>query len=394
MHDFRFAMRALALAIFAGAASMRILDPLLPDIATTYGESVGSAAMVVSAYAISYSCCQLFYGPLGDKLGAYRVVTGATLVSTFAALSCALATSLPWLVTMRFISGAVAAAVGPLTLAWVGSLSTDAQRPVAVARLTGASILGTTLGQVGGGLIGQYAGWRSAFGMVGSLFGVASAVLLFLIWRQPYLKDSGKNDVAGGGDDTPQLLDLFRSPRVQGVLIAVLIEGIAMFMSFTYIAVLLQKHLKLNTGNSGLLIALFAVGGLIFVTLAGKIMPRLREGQRAAVGATLAATSLALLPVVGTAMTAGVCLFGLGLGFFMVHNVLQVRATQMEPRSRSAATSLFASSFFLAQAIGASIGGFLIDRVGLLIPFEISAAILISLGYCLFYRDRRQLLPM
>lgn len=389
MHDFRFAMRALALAIFAGAASMRILDPLLPDIAKSYGQSIGSTATVVSAYAISYSFCQLFYGPLGDRLGAYRVVTGAVLVSTFAALSCALATSLYWLVAMRFLSGAVAAAVGPLTLAWVGGLTGDAERPVAIAKLTGASILGTTLGQVGGGLIGQYAGWRSAFVMVGLLFGAASAVLLFLAWRQPHLKASGKSDIGEGRGDAPKLAELFRSPRVQSVLIAVLIEGIAIFMSFTYIAVLLKTHLSLNTGEAGVLIALFAVGGLVFVSSAGNIVSRLQEGHRAAIGATLAAISLALLPFAGALITAGACLFGLGLGFFMIHNVLQVRATQMEPRSRSAATSLFASSFFMAQAIGASIGGFLIDRVGLIMPFEISAAILISLGYFLYSRERR-----
>ncbi len=54
----------------------------------------------------------------------------------------------------------------------------------------------------------------------------------------------------------------------------------------------------------------------------------------------------------------------LGLGFYMIHNTLQTIATQVAPEARGAAVSLFATSFFVAQAAGVYVGGIGIDRVG------------------------------
>lgn len=385
---FYLATRALALAIFAGAASMRILDALLPDVALTYRESIGSCAAAVSAYAISYSCCQLFYGPLGDRLGAYRVVTGAVIGSAFAASACALAPSLNWLIGTRLVAGAVAAGVGPLILAWIGERTSEAERPIAVASLTGASILGTTFGQVSGGLLGAWAGWRAGFWLVGFLFASAGAAMLLLARCQPQLLESGVPETGNHPNPERRLLGLMRYRHVWSVLLAVLVEGIAIYMSFTYIAALLRGRLALGSGGAGLLIALFGLGGIIFVISAKRIVPRLAEGTRALIGAALAAAALALLPLIRTMMSAGFVLAALGFGFFMLHNVLQVRATQMAPQSQGSATALFASAFFLAQAIGAAMGGWMLDRVGVIIPFEISAAILAILGITLFIEKR------
>jgi MFS transporter, YNFM family, putative membrane transport protein len=95
---FRCVIVVLAAAIFAGAASMRLLDALLPTIAKTYGATIGGAGLTVTAYAVSYSLCQLVYGPLGDRVGPFRVIGWTAGASALAALGCALAPSLGWLV--------------------------------------------------------------------------------------------------------------------------------------------------------------------------------------------------------------------------------------------------------------------------------------------------------
>jgi predicted MFS family arabinose efflux permease len=53
-----------------------------------------------------------------------------------------------------------------------------------------------------------------------------------------------------------------------------------------------------------------------------------------------------------------------GLGFYMLHNTLQINATQMAPERRGAAVSAFASCFFLGQAGGVAIDGGLVASVG------------------------------
>ncbi|MFD2273378.1 hypothetical protein ACFS07_26255 [Undibacterium arcticum] len=56
--------------------------------------------------------------------------------------------------------------------------------------------------------------------------------------------------------------------------------------------------------------------------------------------------------------------FMAGLGFYMLHNTLQINATQMAPERRGAAVSAFASCFFLGQSVGVGIAGRLVERVG------------------------------
>ena len=56
--------------------------------------------------------------------------------------------------------------------------------------------------------------------------------------------------------------------------------------------------------------------------------------------------------------------FAAGLGFYMLHNTLQINATQMAPERRGAAVSAFASCFFLGQSMGVGLAGVMVERVG------------------------------
>jgi predicted MFS family arabinose efflux permease len=56
--------------------------------------------------------------------------------------------------------------------------------------------------------------------------------------------------------------------------------------------------------------------------------------------------------------------FASGLGFYMLHNTLQINATQMAPERRGAAVAAFAASYFIGQSVGIAVSGFLIPAVG------------------------------
>ena len=71
----------LSAASFASVATMRVADPLLPQVAREFGVSAGDASIIATAFALAYGFCQLVYGVLGDRFGKYRLVTLATLAS-------------------------------------------------------------------------------------------------------------------------------------------------------------------------------------------------------------------------------------------------------------------------------------------------------------------------
>lgn len=81
----------ISLAAFSSMASMRVCDPMLVALSTEFQVSVGDASRVVSAFAVAYGCMQLFYGPLGDRIGKLRVINAAVLAC--AVLACMFVTA-------------------------------------------------------------------------------------------------------------------------------------------------------------------------------------------------------------------------------------------------------------------------------------------------------------
>lgn len=372
-------MLALALAVFAGAASMRCLDALLPALAADFGRSVGSAGSAVSAYALSYSVCQLIHGPLGDRLGAFRVVAWAACLSALAAAACALAPSLAGLVALRFVAGSIAAAIGPLTLAWVSRSTSAEERPVALARMTAAAILGTAAGQVGGGVVGGVFGWPLVFIALAVLFAFAGLALTLLARERPELLKNVEH-APHPGRQPSHPLSLVRRPAVRRVLGLVAIQGFAIYLSLTYVGALLRDRLVIGPARAGLVVSLYGVGGITFVLLARRLLKVAPTGYRAAAGGVMLGVGFATLGVSGSEETAAASLFAIGFGFLMLHNVLQVMATRMAPDVLGTSLSLFAAASCLSQAIGAAAGGYIFDRAGPIVACLLSAVVLTGLG--------------
>jgi len=64
----------LSVATFTSMTTQRICDAMLPELSRVFGTGLPQAAQVVSVFAIVYGVLQLFYGPLGDRLGKFRVI--------------------------------------------------------------------------------------------------------------------------------------------------------------------------------------------------------------------------------------------------------------------------------------------------------------------------------
>ena len=168
----------LSAASFASVATMRVADPLLPQVAQEFGVSAGEASVIATAFALAYGFCQLVYGVLGDRFGKYRLVTLATLASALTVGSAAFAGSLGMLGAARLAAGATAAAIVPLSMAFIGDHVPYDRRQTALARFLTGTILGIVSGQVFGGVLGQMVGWRAVFLLLGAVFLLIGALLL------------------------------------------------------------------------------------------------------------------------------------------------------------------------------------------------------------------------
>ena len=109
---------------------------------------------------------------------------------------------------------------------------------------------------------------------------------------------------------------------------------------------------------------LFGLGGLVFALASRYLVRQMGEAGLTRYGSLLMATSLlAIAYSPQWCVTVPACLC-FGLGFYMMHNTLQIHATQMAPERRGAAVAAFASCFFLGQSAGVAIGGGLLAFAG------------------------------
>ena len=130
----RVSLLLLGAAAFMVASDARVIDPLLKTVATDFDSPLTKASLAVSAYALPYGLFQLAYGPLGDRLGKVRVMAFAFSLFTIGTAACAFvpagSAGLQMLIALRFITGVFAAAIIPLSIAYIGDkIAPDNARP-------------------------------------------------------------------------------------------------------------------------------------------------------------------------------------------------------------------------------------------------------------------------
>jgi len=377
-----WAIAGLALAAMASGISLRLADALLPRLAREFSVSLGQASQVITAFAVAYGLSQLFFGPLGDRFGKYRVIAWACIASTFTSLLCALATSHGGLLMGRLLAGATAAAVIPLSMAWIGDVVPYERRQPVLARFLIGQITGFALGVWAGGYAAEHLDWRTPFFGVAAFFLFVAAVLQWVRWRVPAAGAAGS---AHAGAAPVRAVDEFRAmvtaPWARMVLLTVFCEGASLYGPFAFIAAHLHLRFGLPLSTVGGLVMLFALGGLAFALGARAFVERLGEAVLVRGGAALMAGALltvALAPAWWCAMPA--CAL-MGLGFYMMHNTLQTQATQMAPERRGAAVAAFASCFFLGQSAGVALAGALVGVVGTASVLAAGAAGIVAVAW-------------
>jgi predicted MFS family arabinose efflux permease len=360
------AIPLLSLAGFASGMSLRVTDPLLPDLASGFGISLGHAAYVITAFSIAYGLSQLFFGPVGDRYGKYFVIGCGSAACAVSAALCGLAPNFFFLVLARLLAGATAASIIPLAMAWIGDVVPYQQRQPVLARFLIGQILGLSAGVLAGGLAADAQAWRLPF------FGIAALFLLDscgLLWLNRRLPEQARQRHTVAGSAAKRMVSEFRQVLSQAwarvVLVTVFLEGFFLFGAFAFIASHLHRAYGLSLARAGSLVMLFGFGGLLFAIASARLVNALGETGLSLWGGIAIAASFLVISLAPVWWWAIPACFLAGLGFYMLHNTLQINATQMAPERRGAAVSAFASCFFLGQSAGVAVGGLMVVRVGI-----------------------------
>lgn len=245
------------------------------------------------------------------------------------------------------LAGATAAAIIPLSMAWIGDVVPYDQRQPVLARFLIGQILGLSSGAFLGGFCADYLSWRAPFVLIATSFAVIGFVLLRINKKLP---TSAKVLHIAEGNLFPRLFREFslvlNIPWARVVLVTVMLEGAAVFGGMSFIASHLHTHHGVSLSAAGAIVTLFGLGGLLFALRSRTAVTYFGESGLIRYGGllmTLSLWSIAYASVWWWSLPASFCF---GLGFYMMHNTLQINATQMAPERRGTAVAAFASSFF------------------------------------------------
>ncbi|MFG1479423.1 MFS transporter [Xanthobacter sp. V4C-4] len=365
----------LGLATFASTFSMRAVDPMLNILAADLKVTVQEVAMLASAFTFPYATMQLVFGPIGDAVGKVRLVRFNLALLTAGLCASALAESHEMLLVARVLSGAFAGGIIPVVLAMVGDRVSFDQRPLALSRILLALVLGQLIGSAASGFIAAWVGWREVF-WTASVIAGAAALTSFVGIRE--LKAS---EPLSFGASIARYGLVLRNPLSIKVYAVVAIEGAFSFGVFPMVAPLMVAHGLGDAVEAGLVLAAFAIGGAFYSLAVPRLVRLLGLGGMMGAGAVslgllfIAAVLIPKLAVVAVLFALG------GFCFYMLHNVLQILATELAPAARGSAVALFASFFFVGQALGAVAMSQMAAVVGVEPVFLFAGAALIALAY-------------
>ena len=360
---------------------MRVMDPMLVQLSFDFAVPLGMASWTITVFGMAYGFSQLIFGPLGDRYGKVKIVAWGCGACSFAALLCGITIDFSWLLLARIVAGATAASIIPLAMAWIGDVVAYEQRQSVLAKFLIGQILGLSTGVFLGGLSVDFLHWRFPFFFICLWFAVICVYLGLMIPRLPahtHVVQLGEGD--GISRTTGEIRRVLKVTWARQVLLTVALEGAAVFGALAFIPAHLHTVHSVSLFSSGAFVMLFGLGGLAFAFRSGFWVSHFGEVGLIRTGALLMCTALIFLGWVPVWWLLIIACFLFGLGFYMMHNTLQINATQMAPERRGAAVATFASCFFMGQSLGVAITGALLTVAGTPLLLTCSGLLVLVVG--------------
>jgi predicted MFS family arabinose efflux permease len=163
---------------------------------------------------------------------------------------------------------------------------------------------------------------------------------------------------------------------------------------FPYVALLLAQNGEPRAMIAGIVIAGFALGGAIYSLTVSRLLVWLGERGLILTGAGFMGCALLAVALRAPWPVEMVEFMFLGCGFYMMHGVIQIYATELAPAARGSAAALHSASFFLGLAIGPIYFGYGLANAGLLPTVALSAAVIFGTGYVCSRTLRRAARPV
>lgn len=374
----------MATAVGVIVANIYYAQPLLADIAHSFGLTVTQAGAIAMLSQVGTAMGMFLFVPLGDKFERRALITILMLGAVASLLLFAVAPNLVWLASASFAVGAFAATVH-VVVPFAAHLASDQQRGRVVGTMVGGILFGVLLARTFSGWIGALFGWRAVYGIA------AVGILILAAIMRAQLPASRPALVISWPDLMRSTLLLARRHallRESALLGAMCFAGFSAF--WTTLIFFLESpayhYGSAVAGFFGLVGAVGAAGAPTFGHLAAKHGPR----ATIRVALWLSMFSFILMGFIGrnfAGLIVSVILMDLGIQIAHISN--QTRIYGIDPSARSRLNMVYMFCYIVGGALGSYFGAVCWHQAGWWGVCSFGAAILglAVLAESLYHRE-------
>lgn len=344
----------MAIASGLAVANLYYNQPLLADMATSFGISRDQAGYISTFTQIGYALGMLLFVPLGDIRERRKLISTLLILVTISLLGAAASTHIVWMYIASFAIG-LTTVVPQILVPFSAQLATPEQRGKVIGTVMSGLLFGILLARTISGLIGGTWGWRWMYGIAAVMMFV-----LFLVLRRklPHVEPLMKSTYS------ELLVSIGGLIRQYAVLREGALIGALNFASFSVFWTSLSFYLEGEPYHYSSQIAglfgLVGVVGALGAPIVGRIADRIQP--KWIIGAMIVVTliSFAFFGWLGGTLIGlmiGIVLLDLGVQGAQVSN--QARIYALNDSARSRLNTVLMVSTFVGGAIGSSVSSYM-----------------------------------
>lgn len=372
----------LAVGSFTIATEGFVISSLLPDIARDAGISIPLAGSLITAFAFAYALGTPILATLTGDWDRRRVILWTLAFFVLGNLIAALSSSFEVLLAARIVMALASGLFASTAQSTAVALVDQHHRARAIAVVVGGTTVAVAVGAPFGALIAAMVGWRGTFYAIAGLGALAGAILA---WRLP-------RGIPGTRLSLQERLAAAFRPGVPAILLTTVLALMGAFTVFSYIA-----PLAADTGLGAMALPAillgFGVGAVIGNIAGGQAADRFGASRTVAWSMGLSTVVLLLLAAIPGLLPdrlAGPALIAImvpwGIVGWAFPPAQASRIVKLAPDAAPIVLSLNASALYLGVALGALLGGAVLNYgtptdlglVGAVFSFACLAVILVS----------------
>ena len=350
------ALWALTISAFGIGTTEFVIVGLLPTVAQDLAISISSAGLLVSLYAVGVAVGAPILTALTSKIPRKKLLLGVMLLFILGNGLAAIAPTFGLLVMARILTGFAHGVYFSIGATIAASLVPPNKRASAIAIMFAGLTIAIVTGVPLGTFIGQNFGWRATFigvSILGIIGALSSAVLV------PASIQGGK------ALRIVDQLKVIKSPSVLLVLAITALGYGGTFVTFTYLAPLLEEVTGFSASMTSLLLLVYGIAIAIGNIVGGKVSNKKPSKALMVMFILQAVVLLVLYFTAPFQVAAVVTLFFMGILAFSNVPALQLYIVQMAekyaPGTEDVASALNIAAFNVGIAIGAALGGKIVE---------------------------------